>query len=85
MRNFLRINDSREFLVFLFFLLAAFVFWYLTTMNQEYEMPYNVKLELQNLPDDVLVTESLPKGKPDQGSRNRRIQRIRSCQGDPCE
>ena len=61
MRNFLRINDSREFLVFLFFLLAAFVFWYLTTMNQEYEMPYNVKLELQNLPDDVLVTESLPK------------------------
>lgn len=61
MRNFLRINDSREFLVFLFFLLAAFVFWYLTTMNQEYEMTYNVKLELQNLPDDVLVTESLPK------------------------
>ena len=61
MRNFLRINDSREFLVFLFFLLAAFVFWYLTTMNQEYEMTYNVKLELQNLPDDVLVTEPLPK------------------------
>ncbi len=60
-RNFLRINDGREFLVFLFFLLAAFVFWYLTTMNQEYEMTYTVKLELKNLPDNMLVTEPLPK------------------------
>ena len=60
MRNFLRINDSREFLVFLLFLFAAFIFWYLTTMNQEYEMTYTVKLELKNLPDEVLVTEPLP-------------------------
>ena len=60
-RNFLRINDGREFLVFLFFLLAAFVFWYLTTMNQEYEMTYTVKLELKNLPNNLLVTEPLPK------------------------
>lgn len=61
LRNFLRINDSREFLVFLFFLFAAFIFWYLTTMNQEYEMTYTVKLELKNLPDNMLVTEPLPK------------------------
>ncbi len=60
-RNFLRISDGREFLVFLLFLFAAFVFWYLTTMNQEYEMSYTVKLELENLPEDVLVTEPLPK------------------------
>lgn len=59
-RNFLRINDGREFLVFLFFLFIAFVFWYLTTMNQEYEMKYIVKLELKNLPDNVLLTEPLP-------------------------
>ena len=59
-RNFLRINDGKEFLVFLFFLFAAFVFWYLTTMNQEYEMAYNVKLELKNVPDKMLVTEPLP-------------------------
>lgn len=61
MRNFLRIKDSGEFLVFLLFLLAAFIFWYLTTMNQEYEMTYTVKLELRNLPEEALVTEPLPK------------------------
>ena len=60
-RNFLRINDSREFLVFLFFLLVAFVFWYLMTMNNEYEMEYSVKLELKNLPKNMIVTEPLPK------------------------
>ncbi len=60
-RNFLRINDAKEFLVFLFFLLAAFVFWYLTTMNQEYEMTYSVKTELKHLPDDVILTEPMPK------------------------
>ena len=61
LRNFLRINDSREFLVFLFFLFAAFIFWYLTTMNQEYEMKYKVKLELKRLPENLIVTEPLPK------------------------
>lgn len=60
LRNFLRINDAREFLVFLFFLLTAFIFWYLTTMNHEYEMTYTVKLELKNVPDNVMLTEPLP-------------------------
>lgn len=60
-RNFLRISDAKEFLMFLFFLLAAFVFWYLTTMNQEYEMTYSVKTELKHLPDDVILTEPMPK------------------------
>jgi hypothetical protein len=60
MRNFLRINDSREFLVFLFFLFAAFIFWYLTTMSQEYEMKYKVRLELKRLPENLIVTEPLP-------------------------
>ncbi len=60
MRNFLRINDAKEFLVFLFFLLVAFVFWYLMTMNHEYEMTYTVKTELKNVPADVVLTEPLP-------------------------
>lgn len=59
-RNFLRINNSREFLVFLFFLLVAFIFWYLTTMTGEYEMTYSPKLRLKNVPDGVLVVEPLP-------------------------
>ena len=60
LRNFLRINDGREFLVFLFFLFAAFIFWYLVTMNQEYEMKYKVKLELKHLPENLIVIEPLP-------------------------
>lgn len=60
-RNFLRINDSREFLMFLFFLLIAFVIWYLTTMNNVYEMKYALKLQLKNLPETLMVTEPLPK------------------------
>ena len=60
LRNFLRINDSREFLVFLFFLFTAFIFWYLVTMNQEYEMKYKVKLELRHLPENLIVIEPLP-------------------------
>ena len=60
-RNFLRINDSREFLMFLFFLLISFVIWYLTTMNNVYEMKYTLKLQLKNLPETMIVTEPLPK------------------------
>lgn len=59
-RNFLRINNSREFFVFLFFLLVAFIFWYLTTMTGEYEMEYSPKLRLKNVPKELMVTEPLP-------------------------
>ena len=61
MRNFLRINNSREFLVFLFFLSVAFLFWYLMTMNHEYEMKYKVRLELKHLPENLIVIEPLAK------------------------
>ena len=59
-RNFLRINNSREFFVFLFFLLVAFIFWYLTTMTGEYEMEYSPKLRLKNVPKELMVIEPLP-------------------------
>lgn len=60
-RNFLRINNSREFLVFLFFLLVAFIFWYLTTMSNEYDMTYSPKITLKNVPNKMIVTSPLPK------------------------
>lgn len=59
-RNFLRINNSREFLVFLLFLLVSFIIWYLTTMRGEYEMEYSPKLRLKNVPEDMIVIEPLP-------------------------
>lgn len=60
-RNFLRINDGREFLIFLFFLLISFVIWYLTTMNNVYEMKYTLKPQLKELPKTMMVTEPMPK------------------------
>lgn len=59
-RNFLRINNSREFLIFLFFLFMSFVFWYLMTMSGEYEMKYSPKLKLKNVPKEMMVIEPLP-------------------------
>jgi hypothetical protein len=59
-RNFLRINNSREFLIFLFFLFMSFVFWYLMTMTGEYEMKFSPKLRLKNLPKEVILIEPLP-------------------------
>ena len=60
LRNFLHINDSREFLVFLLFLLIAFFFWYLTTMTNEYEMKFAPTLKLKNVPQELIVIEPLP-------------------------
>ena len=59
-RNFLRINNSGEFLVFLFFLLIAFLFWYLMTMTNEYEMKYSPTLKLKNVPQGMIVIDPLP-------------------------
>lgn len=60
LRNFLHINDSREFLVFLLFLLVAFIFWFLTTMTNEYEMKFAPSLKLKNVPKELIVIDPLP-------------------------
>lgn len=60
LRNFLHINDSREFLIFLLFLLVAFFFWYLTNMTNEYEMKFSPTLKLKNVPQELIVIEPLP-------------------------
>lgn len=59
-KDFLQIKDSREFLIFLFFLLIAFCFWYTITLRYEYETEYTVKLRLVNVPDKLIVIEPLP-------------------------
>ena len=59
-RNFLQIKNSREFLIFLFFLLVAFLFWYLMTMTNEYEMRYTPTLKLRHVPKELTVIEPLP-------------------------
>ena len=59
-RNFLQIKNSREFLIFLLFLFVAFLFWYLMTMTNEYEMRYTPTLKLKHLPKELTVIEPLP-------------------------
>lgn len=59
-RNFLQIKNSREFLIFLLFLLVAFLFWYLVTMTNEYEMRYSPTLKLKHVPKELKVIDPLP-------------------------
>lgn len=59
-RNFLQIKNSREFLIFLLFLFVAFLFWYLMTMTNEYEMRYSPTLKLKHVPKELMVIEPLP-------------------------
>lgn len=51
---------NREVVVFSFFLLLAFIFWYLNSLekNVEYDMKYPVRYI--NLPDDRVLADDLP-------------------------
>lgn len=55
-RNFLLSSKSREFLLFLFFLVVAFFFWVLQKLNDTYETELNIPLRLENVPEDVVMT-----------------------------
>lgn len=59
-KNFLHIENSREFLVFLLFFLAVFFFWYLMNLDEEQQEEYSFRLRLTNVPEDMIVTEPLP-------------------------
>lgn len=51
---------SKEFFVFLSFLLMSGVFWILTTLNETYETDVEVRLELADIPGNTVITEPLP-------------------------
>ncbi len=53
-------DRSREFFVFLFFLLVAAVFWMLQTLDETLEKGVSVRLELVNVPEDVVILSPLP-------------------------
>ena len=48
--------QSREVLVFLFFLAISFSFWLLQTLNETFEVEVSVPLRLDNVPDNVRIT-----------------------------
>ena len=59
-RNFLLSHNSREFLIFLFFVFVSFCFWLLQVLNDDYETEFSVPLRMRNVPGDVVLTSELP-------------------------
>lgn len=53
-------TKSHELLVFCFFLAVSFGFWLLQALNETLEREVNVSLQLENVPSDVVIIDSLP-------------------------
>lgn len=51
---------SHDLLVFLFFLAVSFTFWMLQALNENLEREVIVTLRLTNVPEDVVIIDSLP-------------------------
>ena len=47
---------GREFLIFLFFLAVAGIFWLLTTLNDNFEQELKMPVRLVNVPKNVVIT-----------------------------
>lgn len=59
-RNFMLSKQSREFLIFLFFVCLSTLFWLLQVLNNDYETDIQIPLRLKNVPNQVVLTEELP-------------------------
>jgi hypothetical protein len=53
-------NQSREFLIFLFFVALSALFWLLQVLNRDYEADLRIPLRLKGVPTQVVLTEDLP-------------------------
>lgn len=60
MRNSLLEFSSKEFLIFLFFLAVSATFWFLSTLNDTYEKEYPIRIEITDIPKNIVITEGLP-------------------------
>ena len=47
---------NREFLIFLFFLFVAGIFWLLTTLNENFEQEMKIPVRIVNVPKNVVIT-----------------------------
>lgn len=59
-RDFLFSKKNREFLIFLFFLVVASVFWLIQTLNDSYNSELNIPFRLKNVPQNVVLTLEPP-------------------------
>ncbi len=58
-KDFLLNRSSKEFLIFLFFLAMSAAFWLLSVLNDTYEEEYDVELSIVDVPQEVVITQSL--------------------------
>lgn len=56
LRRFLLGWVNREFLIFLFFLAVAGIFWLLTTLNESFEQELKIPVRFVNVPKNVVIT-----------------------------
>ena len=55
-RSFLLSRNSREFLIFLFFVFVSFCFWLLQILNDDYETEFSIPLRMKNVPNNVVLS-----------------------------
>jgi len=58
--DFFRRQQWKGFFIFLFFLLLAFVFWFLQTLQQDYEHRIEYPIKYKNVPEEWALSESNP-------------------------
>lgn len=59
-KAFLRRQQWKEALIFFCFVLLAFGFWLLQSLQQEYEIDINIPVKYKNVPPDISFTETPP-------------------------
>lgn len=59
-RNFLSNDKCKECLIFLFFVLIAFVFWMLQTLDGLFQTEFKIPIRLKNVPKQVILTSDVP-------------------------
>lgn len=57
---FLHRQKWKETLIFLAFVLLAFGFWYLQSLQQDYEIEISIPVRYRNIPPEIAFTDSLP-------------------------
>ncbi len=57
---FLRHQQWKELLIFISFLLLAFIFWFLQTLQQEYEQRIELPVHYRNIPADWVLSDRNP-------------------------
>lgn len=59
-RDSLLSKNSREFLIFLFFVFVSFCFWLLQVLDEEYEKELSFRLAMKNVPENAVIISELP-------------------------